>query len=534
MIQATLLHAWWWESTNDQQDPWYWLGIILTLATGMGLNRAEGYASIDEKTCRLWRRLWWTIASRDRLAAITTRKPLRIPDEDLNLEPLKFQDFDTKPLDTRIPALRNCPLATDCVSKVMLADMFMSKLRLLLIMGRAIVSSYALQRFAVSTSEWAIYYRPKRKCDLDLTMFNQIRNELDQWSRTRNSYCRMKYHEDNGSDEMSRTNLRIHAASLELLYMMAVEILNRPLTSPRQRRCEDDQDRLQDGITSTAIAIATVSRVMSEMSDLLQRLREQDLLCKIPPVSVSFIMTAMASLFVDIRMARKQPNDLPNHQYHECIRSLLAIRGIWPITSGACTMIKAMETNSQIWYARNLKMLAEPVNRTADERFQGDSGGGGDDDRMSTTGSSEDGYQQGRRLQNDQDGQDISRHTSTLEGSIVIGPGNSQPQCTTTTTTATTTAINLAVDDNNYGENMDLDKAAAAACFESLYPFPLLSADFDLLDTNQCPELFLGYSDGPFEGGMGLGNEASGSVWPSSPGVTSAVELTTSNGRSWT
>lgn len=523
MIQATLLHAWWWESSNDQQDPWYWLGTVITLATGMGLNHPEGYDSKDEKTCRLWRRLWWTVVSRDRLAAITTRKPIRVRDEDLNLDLLKFQDFDTKPLDTRIPALRNCPLATDCVSKVMLADMFMSKLKLLLIMGRTIVASYTLQRFAVSTSEWAIYYKPKRNCDLDLNIFNELRDELDHWSTTRNSYCHMKYHQENGTDEMSRTNLRIHAASLELLHMMAVEILNRPLTSPpasiQQRRSEDDQDRLEDSVTSTAIA--TVSRVTSEMSTLLQSLREQNLLGKIPPVSVSFIMTAMASLLVDIRMARKQPNDVPNHQYHECIRSLLAIRDIWPMTNGACTMVKQMESSSQIWYARNLKMLAEPVSRTMDEHSPAD-------DRMSPMGSPEVRSRQGRSQQQQQQFVQNAQHAAAVDGAIAIRPGDSQRQCTTTTTT-------LAVDDNNYTENnVDLDTAAAAACFESLYPFPLLSADFDLLDANQCPELFLGYNDGSFEGGMTLANEASESIWPSSPGVTSAVGLATSNPTSWT
>lgn len=521
MIQATLLHAWWWESTNDQQDPWYWLGTVITLAIGMGLNHPEGYDSKDEKTCRLWRRIWWTIVSRDRLAAITTRKPIRVRDEDLNLGLLRFQDFDTKPLDTRIPALRTCTLATDCVSKVMLADMFMSKLKLLLIMGRTIVSSYTLQRFAVSTSEWAIYYKPKRNCDLDLTIFNELRDELDNWSTTRNSYCHMKYHEDNGTDEMSRTNLRIHAASLELLHMMAVEILNRPLTSPptsiQQKRSEDGQDRLEDSITSTAIA--TVSRVTSEMSMLLQSLREQNLLGKVPPVSVSFIMTAMASLLVDIRMARKKPNDVPNHQYHECIRSLLAIRDIWPMTNGACTMVKQMETSSQIWYARNLKMLAEPVSCAADEHSP-------DDERMSTMGSPEVRYHQGRSQQ--QQFVQNAQHddAAAVDDTIVNRPGDSQPQCATTAT--------IPVNDNNYTENnVDLDTAAAAACFESLYPFPLLSADFDLLDASQCPELFLGYSEGPFEGGMSLANEASESIWPSSPGVTSTVGLATSNPRSW-
>lgn len=115
------------------------------------------------------------------------------------------------------------------------------------------------------------------------------------------------------------------------------------------------------GSCMTTDAWAVVSQVASEMSELIKSLRDQELLAFIPPFSAGCILTAMTSHLVEIRLSGKLPVDIPDHPYHECGRALLTLRGVWPITKGTCAMVKQMETNKQVWFARNLKMLAEPT-----------------------------------------------------------------------------------------------------------------------------------------------------------------------------
>jgi hypothetical protein len=263
-------------------------------------------------------------------------------DASINLPALKFQDFDTRPIDSALPLLRDCSLVNDCISRVMLADIFMSQLNLLLISGRIIENLYNLQGFAASSSEWATWYTPKKKSDLDAAWTDRLQVELETWSDKLNNYCRMDYHCDENTDELQNKVLRVHTTALRMLDLLAQEALHRPLT------CDTDG-------SSVTNARSSVSRVASQMSDVVRNLREEDLLKYVPPLSVGCIMMAIVSFFVEIRLARKLPTDFPDHQYHDCIRSLLCLREIWPITKGSCQMVNQMATNNQIWYARSLK-----------------------------------------------------------------------------------------------------------------------------------------------------------------------------------
>ena len=55
-----------------------------------------------------------------------------IKDEEIRLPVLRFKDFDTRPLTTNLASIQDS-LVNECVCKVMLADMFMAKLKILLV-----------------------------------------------------------------------------------------------------------------------------------------------------------------------------------------------------------------------------------------------------------------------------------------------------------------------------------------------------------------------------------------------------------------
>ena len=243
----------------------------------------------------------------------------------------------------------------DCVGKVMLADMFMSKINLLLTIGRIISHLYFLQGFAGATSDWTMFYVPRKKGDLDADCICRLQDELINWSNTLNTYCQMDYHDDY-SDEISARVMRVHRAVLRLLQAMAQEALHRPQIFWRPQ-----SPALSNTDTPTNKSWASARQAASAISDVLQTFREEDLLKYLPPLSVGCTVAATAWCLVEIRLEKKSPAELPDHQFHQCFRSLLKLGEVWPIAEGTISMLNQMIANDQIVFAWNFRMLSKPI-----------------------------------------------------------------------------------------------------------------------------------------------------------------------------
>jgi hypothetical protein len=80
--------SFWYTDAQDHTGAWYWVGIAVTLAQGMGIHRCTNAQSrhsnqiLSEERMRLTRRLWWTCVVRDRWLSLAKGRPMRIHDED--------------------------------------------------------------------------------------------------------------------------------------------------------------------------------------------------------------------------------------------------------------------------------------------------------------------------------------------------------------------------------------------------------------------------------------------------------------------
>ena len=406
---------------------------------------------------------------------------MRIKYEETNLPVLKFKDFDTQPLTTRIALLENSPILNGCVNKVMLADIFMSKLSLLMIAGEIVSYTHHIQRFDSSTTEWAMFYVPKPRHDLDPDRLDELQNKLERWSQSLNSYCQLTYCDDDDDDDESskvpsispRTVLLVHRAALKLLYLMAQEALLRPLTFPQGLQQRFSQICTHSEDNSTIRARARVSRIATEMGEIFREFRQKDLLGYLPPLSVGCVLTAIASFLVDIRLERKSPADVPGHQYHDCVQSLMKLRSVWPIAEGTWAMVNQMTTNNQIWYARSLKMLCRPLSTISKQTPASEKSTSGSPD-LTNQGS------QGEIQLRNTIG--VSR-----EGSSQLQP---------------TQGIPCSPQDAGHGNtdtNINIHNPHMSNYLASMYPFPWSAADFDVFDLNTYQELFTDHALDNFE-----------------------------------
>jgi hypothetical protein len=93
-VQALFLMSFWWGGALDQKDTWHWLGAAISLAQSKGLHRSTKGSHLSAADQRLWKRIWWSIYVRDRHAASALGRPMRIHDDDCDVEMLEESDFD--------------------------------------------------------------------------------------------------------------------------------------------------------------------------------------------------------------------------------------------------------------------------------------------------------------------------------------------------------------------------------------------------------------------------------------------------------
>ncbi|KAJ5782825.1 Transcription factor [Penicillium paradoxum] len=88
LLQSALLLGFYHSEADTHTQPWYWLGVAISLCQTIGLHRCSAAvcanSPIPVQQQRLWRRLWWTCFYRDRWLSLTMGRPLRININDCN------------------------------------------------------------------------------------------------------------------------------------------------------------------------------------------------------------------------------------------------------------------------------------------------------------------------------------------------------------------------------------------------------------------------------------------------------------------
>ncbi|OAL33587.1 hypothetical protein AYO20_07094 [Fonsecaea nubica] len=350
LIQALLLLNYWYVSENDQKDPWHWLGVCVSLATSIGLNQPFTHAQKDPKVRALWRRIWWSCVHRDRIISISMRRPVRIKDEDIRLSPLRMDDFETGPFPSAILCLQGNSFLTDRYVRSMLAEMYIAKLKLLLFIGQILKHFYHLRGFGGSTSESTLLYTPK-KSEVKGKQYLQLQHDLDQWYRELPPSCWLVTSSSSDDlDPSTADSVLMHRSVLRMLYLMASEALNRPqsLSKPPSGRENSPTSKVKEAAEKIA-----------EMTESLQK---RDLVRFLPPLSVSFMLLALASFLVDMKAKGQSIGALPEHQFHICMRALLQLREIWPIADAACFLIGQMINKHQVGKISTPAVQPAPLN----------------------------------------------------------------------------------------------------------------------------------------------------------------------------
>ncbi|KAI5466555.1 cutinase transcription factor 1 alpha [Mariannaea sp. PMI_226] len=94
IVQSLLLMGWYWEGPEDvTKNVFYWSRVATIVAQGSGMHRSVEQSQLTRSDKRLWKRIWWTLFTRDRSVAVALGRPVHINLDDSDVEMLTEDDF---------------------------------------------------------------------------------------------------------------------------------------------------------------------------------------------------------------------------------------------------------------------------------------------------------------------------------------------------------------------------------------------------------------------------------------------------------
>lgn len=94
IVQALVLMGWYWEGPEDvTKNVFYWSRVATIVAQGSGMHRSVEGSQLSQPDKRLWKRIWWTLFTRDRSVAVALGRPVHINTDDSDVEMVCEEDF---------------------------------------------------------------------------------------------------------------------------------------------------------------------------------------------------------------------------------------------------------------------------------------------------------------------------------------------------------------------------------------------------------------------------------------------------------
>ncbi|WEW59337.1 Transcriptional activator of fatty acid utilization [Emydomyces testavorans] len=175
IVQALVLMGWYWEGPEDvTKNVFYWTRVAIIVAQGSGMHRSVEASQLSRADKRLWKRIWWTLFTRDRSVAVALGRPVNINIDDSDVEMLTEDDF----IEDEADSVAEFPPNSIHV------QFFLQYVKLCEIMGLVLSQQYSV----------ASKYRRTNAMDLthsDMALADWLQNCPREvyWDRNRHHFC---------------------------------------------------------------------------------------------------------------------------------------------------------------------------------------------------------------------------------------------------------------------------------------------------------------------------------------------------------
>ena len=306
LLQALLIMTTWYESPNDQKDTWHWMGIAISVATSIGLNRDPSRGQLEKGRQRLWKRLWWSTVMRDRLIAIGMRRPLRIKSQEHNVPMLALDDFPLSPLGDDVTVVGgHCVVARSAEMRTKLARLCIAKAEFCDCINRVLSTQYAppsTNPASRNTEQTTEFLLPNRREQIGGES-KACENELRRWFERLPEEAQLPVDADTlpairQPANPSEAPLILSRALLHQVYYMTLSAFYRPLTNPTDHSITPYEQLFASGPTNSRDQVRYAAFRITQLAHNLLR---QSLARYLPTTGVTVLQPAIISHMMDIK-----------------------------------------------------------------------------------------------------------------------------------------------------------------------------------------------------------------------------------------
>ncbi|KAJ6013282.1 hypothetical protein N7540_007873 [Penicillium herquei] len=334
LVQSLLLMTYWYETPDDQKDTWHWMGVSLSLAHTIGLHRDPGNSRMDLRRQRMWKRIWWSTYTRDRLIALGMRRPMRVKDDDCDVPMLTLDDFEFQAFSPEIVKMvGDSEILQNISHQRELALMFIEKARLCLCVSHVLSAQYSVlsHKFG-GTMETTMMLVPK-KSTAESFEVRRCDQELEDW--VANLPVETQY-TPSGVSKLpeAREVLHSHRALLKMVYLTTSSALHRPQVLPAVPYPSMDSE-LQE-LSRQKVRYAAV-----EITNIAQDLHILDLTRYYPTTGVTVLLPAVIIHLLDIKSTDPSVRMTSLQRFYQCMRILQRLREIYASADFATSFLEA-------------------------------------------------------------------------------------------------------------------------------------------------------------------------------------------------
>ncbi|KAL1615944.1 Transcriptional activator of fatty acid utilization [Neofusicoccum ribis] len=320
MVQALILMGWYWEGPEDvTKNVFYWSRVAIVVAQGSGMHRSVEGSQLSRSDKRLWKRIWWTLFSRDRSVAVALGRPVAINPEDSDVEMISEDDFIEDEPDR--PAEYN----PDPVH----VQFFINYVKLCEIMG------------LVLSQQYSVASKFRRTNAIDLTHSDMA---LADWLQ----HCPKEVY-------WEKSRHHFWSALLHANYYTTLCLLHRahmpPAGSPRTDPME------QAAYPSRTIAYQAAGMITS----IIESLQSHDELRYTPAFIVYSLFSALIMHVYQMRSSNKSIVAATEQRLSICMTALKDVSKVWLVAKMVHTLFESILGN---------KVLEERLQRAAGKRHQ--------------------------------------------------------------------------------------------------------------------------------------------------------------------
>ncbi|KAH8804799.1 fungal-specific transcription factor domain-containing protein [Xylogone sp. PMI_703] len=321
IVQSLLLMGWYWEGPEDvTKNVFYWSRVATIVAQGSGMHRSVEGSQLSKADKRLWKRIWWTLFTRDRSVAVALGRPVHINTDDSDVEMISEDDF--------IEDEGNYP--TEFPPDPMHVQFFLQYVKLCEIMG------------LVLSQQYSVASKARRQNAIDLTHSDMA---LADWLQN----CPREIYWDSSRHHF-------WSALLHSNYYTTLCLLHRahmpPATSGSRGAYPEDNSYPSRNIAFQAAAMITA---------IIEKLAAHDELRYCPAFIVYSLFSALIMHVYQMRSSVPSVVQATQERMRICMNALKDVSRVWLVAKMVYTLFESILGN---------KVLEERLQKAAGKRHK--------------------------------------------------------------------------------------------------------------------------------------------------------------------